>query len=66
MTDVPPAGSVMPVLDPGEPAGEAIRAVASEAGTRKLRTMSSTSSVPTSQLAKWNPTERRSDRQCER
>lgn len=34
MTDVPPAGSVMPVLDPGEPAGEAIRAVASEAVTQ--------------------------------
>jgi hypothetical protein len=41
-------------------------AVVTDTGTYRLRTMSSTSSVPTSQLAKWRPTAMSSDRQCER
>ena len=41
-------------------------AVATVAPTCRLRRMTSTSIVPTSQLAKWNPTETRSARQCER
>lgn len=41
-------------------------AVATDTGGPKLRMMSSTSRVPTSQLAKWKATARRSDLQCDR
>jgi predicted GNAT superfamily acetyltransferase len=34
MSDVSPAGSVLPVLDPNSPAGEAVRAVADEAAAQ--------------------------------
>jgi hypothetical protein len=59
-----PAGTKKVAKRTPLPSASTTVADVTDAATCKLRAMSSTSSVPTSQLRKCHPTETRSDRQC--